>query len=205
MKLRNLLFGLVCVALAGSAIAQEFDIKQDDTTVGALNYGQGDHVVIGIHGLNQSRTFFKDYGDEIAKAGFRVITFNWSSDRGAGFKELGAAVKFAREQGAKKISLLGTSRGAELAANYARAQPDGEFDTLVLFSNIDDKGIPLAKTKKLFIYGKYDSKASWTPTVMEKSAEPKQLIELDGSGHGIAALVSKKSDLMQDVIAALKR
>ena len=205
MKLRNLLFTLACVALSGSVIAQEFDIKQDDASVSALNYGQGDHVVIGIHGLNQNRTFFKEYADEFAKAGFRVITFNWSSDRGAGFKELGAAVKFAREQGAKKISLLGTSRGAELAANYARAQPDGEFDTLVLFSNIDDKGIPLAKTKKLFIYSKYDSKANWTPAVMDKSAEPKQLIELDGGGHGIAASVSKKADLMQDVIAALKR
>lgn len=205
MKLSNLLFGFVCVALAGSAIAQEFDIKQDDSVVGALNYGKGDHIVIGIHGFKQGRDFFKDYGDEISKAGFRVITFDWSGDRGSGFKELGAAVKFAREQGAKKISLFGTSRGAELAANYARAQADGDFDTLVLFSSIDDKGIPLTKTKKLFIYSKYDSNAKWTPDALAKSAEPKQMIELEGSGHGISALVSKKADLMQDVIAALKR
>ncbi len=205
MKLRNLLFGFVCIALAGSTIAQEFDIKQGDAVVGALNYGQGDHVVIALHGYQQSNNFFKDYGDEIAKAGFRVISIGWSADRGAGFKEVDAAVKFAREQGAKKPSLLGTSRGAELAANYARAQSDGEFDTIILFASIDDQGIPLTKTKKLFIFNKYDSKASWTQTVADKSAEPKQLIELGGSGHGISALVAKKADLMQDVIAALKR
>lgn len=205
MKLSNLLFGFVCVALAGSANAQEFDIKQDDAVVGALNYGKGDHIVIGIHGFKQSRDFFKDYSDAFVNAGFRIISVDWSADRGAGFKEVGAAVKFAREQGAKKISLLGTSRGAELAANYARAQPDGDFDTLVLFSGIDDKGIPLTKTKKLFIYSKYDSKADGTPAAVGKSAEPKQMIELEGGGHGISALVSKKADLMQDVIAILKR
>lgn len=205
MKLRNLLFGFVCVALAGSAIAQEFDIKQGDAIVSALNFGKGDHVVIALHGYQQDRNFFKGYGDEIAKAGFRVISIDWSGNRGSGFNEVGAAVKFAREQGAKKLSLLGTSRGAELAANYARAQPDGEFDTLVLLSSIDDKGIPLTKTKKLFVFSKYDSKASWTPTVADKSAEPKQLIMLGGSGHGLSNLVAEKADLMQDVIAALKR
>ena len=205
MKLRNLLFGFVCVALAGSANAQEFDIKQGDAIVSALNFGKGDHVVIALHGYQQGRNFFKDYGDEIAKAGFRVISIDWSGDRGSGFNEVGAAVKFAREQGAKKLSLLGTSRGAELAANYARAQPDGEFDTLILFASIDDQGIPLTKTKKLFVFSKYDSKASWTPTVADKSAEPKQLIMLGGSGHGLSNLVAEKADLMQDVIAALKR
>lgn len=205
MKLRNPLFGLACLVLAGSAIAQEFDIKQGDATVGAVNYGKGDHVLIAIHGFRQNRNFFKDYGDQIAKAGFRVIAIDWSADRGAGFKEVDAAVKFAREQGAKKISLLGTSRGAELAANFAKAQPDGEFDTLVLLSSIDDQGIPLAKTKKLFIFNKYDSNASWTPTAADRSVEPKQLITLGGSGHGMAPLLAEKADLMQDVIAALKR
>ncbi len=37
------------------------------------------------------------------------------------------------------------------------------------------------------------------------STEPKQAIVLNGSGHGIRELVREKPDLLQDVIAALKR
>ena len=49
------------------------------------------------------------------------------------------------------------------------------------------------------------ARARWQPRAAEMSAEPKQVIMLDGSGHGIRALVDEKPDLMQDVIAALKR
>ncbi len=205
MKIRNQLFGLVCATIASCAVAQEFDIKQNDAVVGALSYGKGDHVVIALHGRRNPLTFLKENGDEIAKGGFRVISISWSGQSGAGFNEIGAAVKYAREQGAKQISLLGHSAGAELVANYARAQPDGEFDTVILFSSVDDKGIALTKTKKLFIFNKYDSIARWAPTGADKSAEPKQVVALGGSGHQVGDLVSKKADLMQDVIAALKR
>lgn len=205
MKLLNFLFGFVCVVIVGGVNAQEFDIKQGDAVVSALNFGKGDHVVIAIHGLNQNRDFLKGRSDEIAKAGFRVISFNWSAERGAGHKELDAVVKYARAQGAKKVSLFGTSRGSELAANYARAQPDGEFDTLVLLSNIDDQGIPLTKTKKLFVFGKSDRFVRFGAQTAEKSADPKQVIALDGGAHGVEPLIAEKADLMQDIIAALKR
>lgn len=205
MKLRNLVFGLVCITVASGAIAQEFDIKAGDAAVSALNFGQGDHVVIALHGTDGGRSQYKGYGEELAKAGFRVIAIDWPATSGGGFKELGTTVKFARDNGAKKISLLGYSRGAELAANYARAQPDGEFDTLVLLSSADEVSIPLTKTKKLFIFNKYDSIARWGEASANKSAEPKQIISLGGRGHQISALVSEKADLMQDVIAALKR
>jgi dienelactone hydrolase len=206
MKLENLLFGLLCaIALASGAIAQEFDIKQGDSVVGAFNFGQGDHVVIFLHGKGGDRTYMKKYSDEIVKAGFRIISINWSGEEGAGHNELSAAVKFARAQGAKKISLAGLSRGANLVANYAKAQPDGEFDTLVLFSCSDDKGIPLTKTKKLFVFNKLDSIVSqWAPMGADKSAEPKQVIALGGNGHTISGLVSQKADLMQDVVTTLK-
>ena len=198
-------FSLACLLLAGSALAQEFDIKERDLSVGALNFGQGDHVVIALHGNNGNRAFFKGYGDEFAKAGLRVISIDWPGNRGD-FSHLRAAMKFAREQGARKVSLVGFSRGGELAANFARTQAqEGELDTIVLFSCGDDKGIPLAKTKKVFVFNRYDSIARWQPMAAEMSVEPKQVIMLGGNGHGIRALVDEKPDVMQDVIAVLKR
>ncbi|MRR50121.1 MAG: alpha/beta fold hydrolase [Rhodocyclaceae bacterium] len=207
MKLqRMLLVALTGLALAGSASAQEaFDIKQGDSIVSALNFGQGDHVVIALHGNRGSRDFFADYGPDFAKAGLRVISINWPGTAGAGFSELSAAVKYAKEQGSKKVSLLGFSRGAELAANFARSQGDGEFDTLVLISTVDDQGLAMAKTKKVFAFNKGDSIARWAPASAEKSAEPKMVFALGGGGHPIKSLVAEKADLMQDVIAAIKK
>lgn len=204
-RFSSLLFGLACALLAGTAAAQEFAIKEGDATVSALNFGQGEHVVIALHGNRANRSFFNDYANEFANAGLRVIAIDWPGTAGAGYNELGMAVRYAREQGAKKLSLLGFSRGAELAANYAKAQPDGDFDTLVLLSTVDDQGIPLAKTKKLFVFNKSDSIARWAPMAANKSAEPKEVIALGGNGHPVKALVAEKADLMQDVIATLKR
>lgn len=205
MKIKGLLVGLVCVANLSGAVAQEFDIKHADGTVRALNFGQSDHVVIALHGSDGGRSQYKSWGDELAKAGFRVISIDWPASSGGGFKELAAAVKFARDDGAQKISLLGYSRGAALAANYARVQPDGEFNTLVLLSSADETSIPLTKTKKLFVFNKYDSIARWGQAGASKSAEPKQVLMLGGGGHQISALVSEKADLLQDIAAALKR
>lgn len=212
MKLKNLLLGLACIALTGGAAAQvEADIKAGDNIVSAMMMGEGDHVVIALHGAggNDRRFFFIDKGGQmgqaLAKAGFRVIAVNWSGQAGGGFGEVAAAIAHAKETGAKKISLMGHSRGGELAANYAKQQPDGTFDTVIQFSSVDDQGLPMAKTKKLFAYNKYDRWANWQPAAFDKSVEPKQKIELGGGGHPVSALIGEKADLAQDVIGILQK
>lgn len=206
MKLKDLLLGFACIALASGAIAREFDIKQGDTMVSALGYGKGDHVLILLPGASQGsnpdKNSLRGRASEIANenAGIRVISISWS-----GPGDVAAAVRFAKETGAKKISLLGHSRGAEMAGRFASSQPDGEFDTIILLSSSDDQGIPLAKSKKLFVYNKGDSLARWTPSSFEKSAEPKELIALNGSGHGSSDLKSQRPSLIADIVATLKR
>ena len=206
MKLKDLLLGFACIALTSVAIAQDFDIKQGDTIVSASSFGKGDHVLIAlpgaIRGSNPDKNSLRGRASEIANenAGIRVISISWS-----GPGDVAAAVRFAKESGAKKISLLGHSRGAGLAAQFASSQPDGEFDTIILLSSGDDQGIPLTKSKKLFVYSKGDSLARWTPRSFEKSAEPKELIALNGSGHGSGDLKAARPSLIADIVAVLKR
>ena len=57
----------------------------------------------------------------------------------------------------------------------------------------------------MFLFNKYDSIARFQPMAAEKSAEPKQVIMLNGNGHAIRALVSEKPDVMRELITALKR
>jgi len=206
MQIMRAILGFACLAFIGSASAQEFEIKRDDVAVLALSCGSGGHVVLALPGAKpgtQPKTKSLKYlCSQIAKnsSDIQVISLSWS-----GAEDVSAAVQYATDKGAQKVSLLGHSRGAEMAARYASSRPDGEFNTLVLLSSADDQGIPLTKTKKLFVYNKGDSYARGAPISFEKSAEPKQMMSLGGSGHGFKALKAERPNLVNDIIEVLER
>lgn len=209
---KTMIGALVGLAVSVAAWAQvESDIKAGDRLVSVIAMGEGEHAVIALHGAggNTRSYFFGDSGAQLgqglAQAGFRVIAPTWSGQAGSGFAELAAVIQHARETGAKKISLIGHSRGGELAANYARQQPDGTFDTVVQFSSVDDGGLAQTKTKKLFAFNKYDRFAKWQPAAFEKSVEPKQLLALGSSGHAVSELVKEQPALLAEVVATLKK
>jgi pimeloyl-ACP methyl ester carboxylesterase len=197
---------LAILAVAANALAQpvEVDIKDSDRIVSALAYGQDvEHTVIALHGAGEKKSIFKAVAPELAKRGFKIISIDWpAGPAGAppGMGPLATAVQYARASGAKKVSLLGFSRGGELAARYASAQPDGEFDTLILLASYDDQPIPLTKTKKLFVFHDNDPYGRWSQVSADKSSEPKQVFALKGRVHSLSALFNDKPDLL-DVIA----
>lgn len=206
---RRLLASALLVA-AANAFAQpvEIDIKNGDSTVSALVFGRGsgEHTVIALHGAGQEKDLFRPIAPGLVRRGYKVISINWAAGPegpGPGLAPLAATVRYAREAGAKKISLMGFSRGGELAARFASAQPDGDFDTLILLSSYDDQGIPLAKTKKLFVFHEYDRFGRWSQVSADKSTEPKRLFVLKGGAHSISALLADKPDLVDEIANAL--
>lgn len=206
MKKTVLVLALSCLVSVGIVNAGEFDIEQDGVSVPALEYGSGEHILIALPGAKPgkvpNRNALKKVIAEIAdKApGVKVISISWP-DQNA----VAATVRYAKANGAKKVSLLGHSRGAEMAGRYASAQPDGEIDSLILLSSADDQGIPLTKTKKLFVYNKGDSYAQWTPTSFEKSEAPKEIMALEGDGHLVDHLKEKRPTLIEDIVKLLSR
>jgi hypothetical protein len=209
--LRVLAIGLGCLLLAGIARAQtDIDIKAADLTVTAMVMGEGDHAVIALPGRNESRRFFfaddsGNIGSALAKAGFRVLAIEWPRAPGAGKAEIDAAIRHARESGAKQISLLGFSMSTMPISGYAAVAPDGELNTVVLLSAVANTAIPSAKTKKLFAFNKGDRLAKWdAPVMAEKSSEPKVVLALDGNGHFMKYLLEQRPGLINDVIALLK-
>lgn len=206
---RRVLASALLVA-AANAYAQpvEVDIKNGESTVSALVFGRGsgEHTVIALHGAGQRKDLFP--ADRARARGYKVISINWAAGPdgpGPGLAPLAATIRFARDAGAKKISLMGFSRGGELAARFASAQPDGDFDTLILLSAYDDQGIPLAKTKKLFVFHESDRFGRWSQVSADKSSEPKQVFALKGGAHSISALLADKPDLIDEIANALGR
>jgi len=188
------------------AAAQEFTIHQDGVRVDAVAIGAGDHVIVALPGARPgtkpNRNALKKLGDMVAEkqAGIKFVSISWGD-----VEDVAASVKHARVNGATKVSLLGHSRGAEMVRQFASAQPDGEFDTVILLSSGDGQGIPLEKTKKLFVYNQGDAYARPTAESFEQSAEPKQLFALDGDGHLVDHLLAERPTLIDDMVSLLQR
>jgi pimeloyl-ACP methyl ester carboxylesterase len=195
---------------AANAFAQpvEIDIVNGNDTVSALVFGRGsgEHTVIALHGAGQKKDLFRPIAPGLVRRGYKVISINWRSGPdgpGPGLAPLAATIAYARQTGAKKVSLMGFSRGGELAARFASAQPDGEFDSLILLSSYDDQGIPLSKTKKLFVFHEGDRFGRWSQVSADKSSEPKQVFALTGGAHDISALLADKPDLIEEIANVL--
>ena len=208
---RRVLASVILVA-ASNACAQpvEVDIKNGESTVSALVFGRGsgEHTVIALHGAGQQKDLFRPIAPGLVRRGYKVISINWAAGPdgpGPGLAPLAATIRFARDAGAKKVSLMGFSRGGELAARFASAQPDGDFDTLILLSAYDDQGIPLAKTKKLFVFHESDRFGRWSQVSADKSSKPKQVFALKGGAHSISALLADKPDLINEIANVLGR
>jgi pimeloyl-ACP methyl ester carboxylesterase len=208
---RWIFIGLAALLAVGGACAQvETDLPRASGVVPAIVMGTGEHAVIALHGgSGTDRQFFfsgrgGQMGRRLANAGFLVIAVSWPGREG-GFGEIDAAIAHARAAGAKKISLMGHSRGGELAANYALAHADGTLDTIIQFASSDDHGLPMLLTKKLFAFNKHDAVTIWQPAAFEKSSEPKRIIMLGGSGHTVHALIEEKPDLPREVIRLLRQ
>ncbi len=208
---------LVCgwLSFAMGANAQsKVDIGRDGNPVTAMIMGDGEHALILVHGTHYLRGeyFFHEYGSNIgaslAKAGFRVIAPYWAyeSNRSSdGVGPTASALAYALANGAKKVSLIGMSFGGEVVAGFAQSRTDGTFDTVVELSSVNDRGYALPKTKKLLIFLSGDKSAVWQPKVFEQSVEPKQMLKIDGYGHAIRDLTSKQPDLVDRLVAALKK
>ena len=205
------LIALLVLVAAANAFAQpvEIEIRNGDNAVSALVFGRsGEHIVIALHGAGQQKGLFRAIAPGLVRRGYKVIVIDWAAGPdgpGPGLAPLAATIKYAREAGATKVSLMGFSRGGELAARFASAQPDGDFDTLILLSSYDDRGIPLAKTKKLFVFHESDRFGRWSQVSADKSSEPKQVFALKGGAHSIAALLADKPDLIDEIANALGR
>ncbi len=99
-RFMRVLLLLACLTIGAPGFAQQFDITEGGLTVRAPSFGQGDHVVVALHGLRGSRVFnafFAEHGDELAKAGLRVISIEWAGNHPeAGPAPLRASVTPAR-------------------------------------------------------------------------------------------------------------
>lgn len=194
---------LATVLLAEFAAAQEHVSfpTQDGGVVYGDVYGEGGRGVVLAHGGRFDKASWEKQARVLAKAGYRALAIDFrgrgqsrggpqskSRDDGVQYDVL-AAVHYLHKTGAKTVSVVGASFGADAAAEASVEAEPGEIDRVVLLAGgVIDKPEQM-KGRKLFIASRDDRDGSGSPRLpkirnhYERAPGPKELVILEGSAH----------------------
>jgi len=213
---------LVIVVLTRIAVAQEHVSfpTGDGGVVYADIYGKGERGVVLAHGGRFNKESWEKQAQELAKAGFRVMAFDFRSygqSRGPQSKsgydgveyDVLAAVRYLRKTGAQSVSVIGASFGGSAAADASIVAKPGEIDRLVLLVAWTDRPAEKMKGRKLFIVARDDANDDGPrlPKIREnyeKAVGPKELIILEGSAHAQFLFATDQGErLMREILRFL--
>ena len=123
-------------------------------------------------------------------------------------------ILFARGLGAKKIVLIGASRGGvasiKVAARHVNNDSIGgiiaisapiEYEGTVFYSNDELRGI---KIPKLLLNSEKDSGAEDNRKMFEIFSEPKELLFFSGDGHGTELFSNEQKSVTNKISGFLK-
>lgn len=186
---------------AGAPAKQEVSFPAEDGwIIHADSYGAGSKGVVLVHGGRFTKESWEKQAQELTKAGYRVLAIDM---RGYGMSKDGpaalntgygspldvlAAVRYLHEAGAKSVSIIGGSMGANAAAGASIESQKGEIDALILLAGGGGGPAEELKGRKLFVVTREDANAGGRrlPKIQDQFArapKPKQLLVLEGSAH----------------------
>src|SRR5918993_1350840 len=172
----------------------------DGWTIHAEVHGTGERAVVLVHGGRFTKESWRPQAAELVRAGFRVLAIDMRGYGASkdGPKELNTgygspldvltAVRWLHGSGARSVSLLGGSMGADAAAGASILAKPGEIDALVLLAGYADQPPAELKGRKLYVVTKDDANAAGPrlPRIQkqyEATNGPKELLILEGSAH----------------------
>lgn len=190
------------IALCTVASAQQVVSfgTDDGGRVCADLYGRGSKAVVLAHGGRFNKESWRDQALALVSAGFKVLAIDF---RGVGCssgpgqkdfdnapfeKDVIAAVRYLRKDGAKSVSVVGGSFGGGAAGDASIKSAPGEIDRIVFLGAAPNLPADGLKSRSLFIVAQDDSNGSGPrlPVIRaqyNKAPQPKQLIVLVGSAH----------------------
>lgn len=231
--MRPLALGLVLFLPAACARAEapvEPEAVSFETPDGGVvhgdRYGDGGHWVVLVHGGRFDKGSWAEQARVLAEEGFTALAIDL---RGYGRSVAGgaseapspldegypldvlAAVRFARAEGAREVSVVGGSLGGWAAGRAAVAAEPGEIDRLVLLAHSPVEEPERMQGRKLFILAEGDVRGEGIPRLpdireqYERAPGPKELVLLEGTAHAQHLFATNQGErLMAEILRFLK-
>ena len=224
-RLARILFALA--AVPGGALHSQQQVRVPAVNGDSLDadlYGSGSRAVVLAHGGRYDRGSWRPQAEAMAKAGFRVLAFDFraSVEARAGREtaclydaaclaaDVLSAVRYLRQSGAAEVSVVGASLGGGAAAQASADAGPGEFDRIVLLAPMPIGAPERMRGRKLFIVARADTGSGDRPRLpairrqYEQAPPPKSLDILDGTAHAQAIFATVEGErLMQTILEFL--
>jgi alpha-beta hydrolase superfamily lysophospholipase len=175
-------------------------------TLEALHYGSGSAAVVLAEEYGGDACQWHFNAQDLASKGYQTVIFNYE---GSADKDVLAAIDFVRSQGAKRVFLLGSSKGgtAVLTAASEVRPPVSGVVSLSAPKTFEDMNAlaPMSTfaTPVIFIIGDNDAAGPDTKLLYQRCAsKDKQLIVRPGGFHGVALMDTDTTDLVENFFAS---
>ncbi len=177
-----LLFASACVAQTGEQMKKEITIAASDGVKIAADFYDSNSTsgVLLVHMMPAAKESWNAFAQQLQKNNFKALAIDLrghgksefgpngfldftDAEHQKGIKDVEAGIKFLREQGAGKISIVGASIGANLALQFA---DKNEIASVVLLSpglnyrGVDVSEISSPATKNIFLVASKDDEYS---------------------------------------------
>lgn len=178
--------------------------------------GDGDVGVVLAHMFPTDRTSWSSFATDLADRGFRTLTFDF---RGYGdsegerdipeiWRDVVAAVRALREEGATRVVVVGASMGGTAVLLAAVQEPVDAVVTLSAPSTFMGLTAPpeiLAgvSVPKLFVAADGDGTAAQTAQMFYAQSPPPKRVEIvTGTEHGTDLLEGRQSEVVKRLVTS---
>jgi len=186
----------------------------DGKDIPGLLYGSGETVVI-FSVMGNCKRGWEDMAQRVAENGMMALTYQWRGCTESGtvlesqlqkfVDDLRGAIRFVRDQGAKKIILAGASLGGVASAKLAVESSPNALIIVASPREIEEWGFEIGlgdvniDMPKLFITAENDGVVSMERSheLFDLVAEPKEWQTYPGTAHGTDLFDTESGEAMQ--------
>ncbi|OPY68222.1 MAG: Alpha/beta hydrolase family protein [Syntrophorhabdus sp. PtaU1.Bin050] len=170
-------------------------------------YGSGENAIIFSNMDTNNQSEWGPVIENIISDGCMILTYNYFQHEDDQSKILEDAISFTKAYGAKKIVLIGASRGGVASLKVAARSVDNDsivgvavlsapikYEGTVFYSNDELCGI---RIPKLLINSESDDGANDTRKMYELFDEPKEVLFYSGNAHGTELFGKEQGSLVR--------
>ena len=154
-------------------------------------YGEGPRAVLLGHGAVFNKESWDHLARRLAAEGHTALAIDFrgygkskaGQRRGGLDEDIIGGIRYLREQGAARVSVIGASMGGGAVGDAVAQLDPGEIDGLILLAAVPTRSPERLQGRKLFIVSGGDASRSSVERQFQAASEPKALRTLPGNTH----------------------